>query len=255
MTTQNNTKLKILFKLMQPGGVVTTHWLEKNGIPRDLQQYYLKSGWLEPIGWGAYKKPTDQVGWPGALYAIQTQTEIKVHVGGLFALSLQGYSHYTRLDNERLQLFSPLKTKLPKWFTDYNWQLEIQHHLSSFLPEEIGIKEVELSQFKIKVSTPERAIMECMYLAPKHFDLIEGFHLFEGLVNLKPKLVNELLINCQSVKVKRLFLYLAEKTNQQWLQYIDTKQIDLGTGNRMLKKEGVYISKYLISVPTELAEL
>lgn len=254
MTTQRETYLKILFKVLQPGCVVTADWLESVGISRNLQKYYLKSGWLESIGRGAYKKPGDTVEWQGALNAIQKQTETKVHVGGLSALELQGFSHYFRMQHESLQLFSPLKTKLPKWFVNYNWKQDVQHYQSSFLPPLCGIKAMEQNQMLIDISTPERAIMECLYLAPQKIDLVECYHLIEGLVNLKPKLLNEILSNCSSVKVKRLFLYLAEKANHQWFQFLDTDKIGIGTGNRMLEEKGVYIAKYLISVPKELAE-
>jgi len=125
MTTQNPTYLKTLFRLLQPGYVVTGDWLESFGISRNLQKYYLKSGWLESIGRSAFKKPGDTVEWQGALHAIQKQTGIKVHVGGLSALALQGFGHFVRLSDESLHLFSPLKTKLPKWFIDCDWKLEI----------------------------------------------------------------------------------------------------------------------------------
>ena len=255
MTTQVKVYLKILFKVLQPGYVVTADWLESVGISRNLQKYYRKSGWLESIGRGAYKKPGDTVEWQGALNAIQKQTEIKVHVGGLSALEIQGFSHYFRMHTESLQLFSPLKTRLPKWFIDYNWKMDVQHYQSSFLPPNFGIKAMEHNHVLINVSTPERAIMECLYLAPHKIDLVECYQLVEGLANLKPKLLNELLSDCNSVKVKRLFLYMAEKANHQWLQFLNTDQIGIGTGNRMLEEKGVYIAKYLISVPKELAEL
>jgi hypothetical protein len=48
---------------------------------------------------------------------------------------------------------------------------------------------------------------------------------------------------------------MAEKTRHQWLQFIKTEQINLGNGNRMLTKNGVYVSKYQLSIPKELAEL
>ncbi len=255
VTTQKETYLKRLFQLLQPGCVVTVDWLESCGINRNLQKYYLKSGWLEYIGRGAYNKPGDTVAWQGALNAIQKQTNVEVHVGGISALSIHGLSHYLRMSHEALYLFSPLKTKLPKWFVDYDWKVELQHYQSSFLPSGLGIKEVEDKQMKINASTPERAMMECLYLAPQKMDLVECYHLFEGLVNLKPKLVNELLIQCKSVKVKRLFLYMAEKANHQWFRFLNIDQINIGTGNRMLVEKGVFIPKYLLSIPKELAEL
>lgn len=48
---------------------------------------------------------------------------------------------------------------------------------------------------------------------------------------------------------------MAEKISPQWLQFIKTEQINLGNGNRMLTKNGVYVSKYQLSVPKELATL
>ena len=77
--------------------------------------------------------------------------------------------------------------------------------------------------------------------------------IFEGLLNLRPKLLQELLENCNSIKVKRLFLYMASKVNHQWLEFVDRSKIELGTGDRVIVKGGVYISKHRISIPKELA--
>jgi hypothetical protein len=220
-----------------------------------LQKHYLKNGWMQPIGRGAYKKPDDKVEWPGAMNAIQKQLKTKVHVGALSALSLHGYSHYIRMSDETLHLFSLLKINLPKWFTDYNWNLKVNHKHTSFIPEDLGITEYEVNKIQVAISTPERAIIECLLLAPDNMDLVECYQIMEGLVNLKPQLVNALLQNCNSVQAKRLFLYIADKAKHQWLQFIKTEDIDLGKGNRMIAEKGVYNSKYLISIPKELAEL
>jgi len=257
MTTHKRTKLRKLIEVLQAGNVITVALLDKLGISNDLRKYYLESGWIEALGRGAYKKPNDNIEWQGAINAIQKQTNIQVHVGGLSALSLQGYSHYLRFSTESLQLFSPQRTKLPKWFLDYPWDVNIFHKQSSFLSNNLGYKEIEIKQIPVTISTPERAILECLYLAPQITDLVECYQLLEGLVNIRPKLIMELLVNCKSVKVKRLFLYMAEKANHQWFQFIQPSSIDLGKGKRMLTKKGAstYIAKYLISIPKELAEL
>ena len=49
-----------------------------------------------------------------------------------------------------------------------------------------------------------------------------------------------------------LFLYMASKANHQWLDFVDQSRIELGTGDRVIVKGGVYISKYKISIPKEL---
>jgi hypothetical protein len=47
---------------------------------------------------------------------------------------------------------------------------------------------------------------------------------------------------------------MASKANHQWLDFVDQSKIELGTGDRVIVKGGVYISKYKISVPKELTE-
>ena len=60
----------------------------------------------------------------------------------------------------------------------------------------------------------------------------------EGLNNLRPKQVLQLLEACTSVKVKRLFLYMAEKTEHSWFNFLAVDKIDLGNGKRQLAKNG-----------------
>ena len=95
-------------------------------------------------------------------------------------------------------------------------------------------------------------MMECIYLARTSPDLVECYDLMEGLNNVRPDHVQTLLEQCQSVKVKRLFLYLAEKAEHSWLRTVDLSQIDLGKGKRSLVKGGVFIDKYQITVPEDL---
>ncbi|MBU0489370.1 MAG: type IV toxin-antitoxin system AbiEi family antitoxin [Bacteroidetes bacterium] len=255
MSTKKESYLKTLFKSLNSGTIVTTEWLKNTGISNDLIIYYLRSGWLESIGQGAYKKPDDVVEWPGAIHAIQYQNRTNVHVGGLSALELHGFSHYLRLSKQKLYLFTLPNIKLPKWFSSKDWNKEIFQKRTAFLPQKTGVKEFEKNNITIKISSPERAIMECLYLTPGEHDLAECYHVFEGMGNLRPKLLEELLVSCNSLKVKRLFLYMAEKANHQWFQFLKTEKIDMGKGIRMIVKDGTYIPKYLISIPKELAEL
>ncbi len=97
-------------------------------------------------------------------------------------------------------------------------------------------------------------MLECLYLAPESFDLVECYQIMEGLNNLRPKLVQQLLEACTSIKAKRLFLFMAEKSGRQWLHYLDVSKVNLGSGVRSLAKDGAYVSKYKITVPKELAE-
>lgn len=77
----------------------------------------------------------------------------------------------------------------------------------------------------------------------------------EGLTTLRPKLLHPLLEQCGSVKVKRLFLYMAEKAGHDWFKRLDTAKFDLGAGARTVTKGGVYVSRYGLTVPEELEKL
>lgn len=255
MTTNSDKKLMSLLANHVPETVLLASWLEKNGISRELQQYYLKSGWLESLGSGAFKRPNENVKWFGALHSIQRQADMPVHVGGLTSLSLQGLAHYARLGNELLYLFSNHYVNLPKWFRDQEWGLKVKHVKTKILPISLGLIEFKEGAVTLQISSPERAIFECLYLTPNQFDIVECYQMLEGLSNLRPKVLQELLEKCSSIKVKRLLLFMASKANHQWLSFIDTTKIELGKGDRILVKGGVYISQHRISIPKELAAL
>ncbi len=246
------SNLKKLLELHRPGTVSLASWLQKQGISRDLQKRYRRSGWLESIGPGAFKRPGDEVTWRGALHALQVQADLPVHPGALTALAMQGYAHYVRLGQETVFLFSPPRATLPAWFKQYDWGARIQHLRTSMLPVALGLQDYDDRNFAVRISSPERAILECLYLAPDEMDLLECAQLMEGLVNLRPKLVQTLLTACSSIKVKRLFLFLADKFHHPWFPLIDASKIELGRGDRSLAKGGVYVAKYHLVLPESL---
>jgi hypothetical protein len=220
----------------------------------DLQKRYKASNWLEVMGAGAMIRAGDKVGYEGAMYALQTQAGLTIHPGGRTALSLQGKAHYLELSAKKVTLFGSAKEMLPGWFQKHDWGMSVDYHPTSFLPVDIGMVDVELKTFSIKVSAPARAVMECLYLAPEKQELMECYELMEGLNNVRPKFIQSLLEQCQSVKVKRLFIYMAEKAGHEWVQHLDLKKVDVGAGKRSIVKKGVYVAKYQITVPRELEE-
>ena len=84
---------------------------------------------------------------------------------------------------------------------------------------------------------------------PHAFDYEHAAHLIENLHFLRPVLLQKLLQQCTSIKVKRLFLYLAEKYQLPCFPHLDADQFDLSKGKRVIGKGGEYISTYQISVP------
>lgn len=252
MSLYNETKINKLLKDWPVGAVYLSSWLNKDDVSTQLLDRYKKSNWLSSIGTGAVIRQGDKVDYYGAIYALQKQAGLSIHVGGRSALSLQGKGQYIDMSSSRVVLVGGSREKLPAWFKKYEWGVKLDYFATSFLPADIGLVDFEMPNFSVKISSPARAMMECLYLAPKHQEFYECYELMEGLNTLRPKSVQELLESCSSVKVKRLFLYMAEKCEHDWLEYLDLTKVGLGSGKRSLLENGVYISKYQITVPREL---
>lgn len=238
--------------MQPPGTVMLSSWLVGQGYSHDLQQRYKKGGWLESVGSGAYIRKNEPVKYLGALYALQVQAGLTIHPGGRTALSLLGKAQYIEFNESKIVLFGGADEKLPAWFKHHDWGVQIEYHPTSFLKHNIGFTDMDAGNFSIRISNSARAIMECLYLSPVKQDLVECYELMEGLNNLSPSQVQSLLENSHSIKVKRLFLYMAEKANHSWLSHLDLAKIDLGKGKRSIVKNGAYIEKYGITVPKEL---
>ena len=255
MTIQKREKLKNLQNNWPHGAIVTSIQLRRLGISRQLVQSYIQQGWVKPLGSGAYQKAKDQIKWYGALASLQQQNKLLIHVGGPTAMAVWGASHYLRLSiKERVFLFSEPDTYLPRWFYKHPWKPLIKHIKTSFLGSKLAIKFYNYQNVKISLSSLERAIMECLYISPKHLTLLECYQMLEGLRTLRPSLVQKILVNCNSIKVKRLFLYMAEKANLPVFKKLKLRSINLGSGDRSIVKNGLYNSKYKITLPKELIE-
>jgi hypothetical protein len=232
--------------------VVLASFLNEAGIPHKIQHNYKKKAWLNPIGQGAFLKFKDEkASFEGAVYSLQKQAKLKIHIGGLSALILNGYSHYVRFKNF-WQIFAERGIVLPKWFTKYDFGDKDKWTLfnTDFLPyHKDDFIEYDCKTFTVSISTPERALFEALYLAPKDVDLDEIAQIFGLSADLKPHYIQRLLETCKSIKVKRLFLYLAEKSNELWFKYLDISKIDLGKGVCVISKtNGHYDNKYRIMI-------
>ncbi|HQU93414.1 MAG TPA: type IV toxin-antitoxin system AbiEi family antitoxin [Pyrinomonadaceae bacterium] len=252
MSTDTPTKINQLLNSQPPGVVFQSRWLTTQGYSLDLQRKYRTGKWLESIGNGAMIRAGDSVGYEGAIYALQKQTNMSLHPGGRTALALLGKAHYLERDTQRIIIFGAQGEDLPAWFRHHAWGVKVEYYPTTFLPPEFGLTEIELKTFSIKVSSAARALMECLYLAPEKQDLMECYELMEGLNSLRPDQVQSLLEKSTSIKVKRLFLYLAEKAGHRWFNQLKPELVNLGSGKRSIVKRGIYIDKYQITVPKEL---
>ncbi|MEI7738306.1 MAG: type IV toxin-antitoxin system AbiEi family antitoxin [Betaproteobacteria bacterium] len=253
MSLIESKKINHLINDWPSGTVYLSSWLKQLGISGQLLNRYKKSGWLVSIGSGAVKRVGDEVGYQGAIYALQSQRNSSIHVGGKSALELQGRLHYLKLKTTSVSLFGDWKEHLPLWFSSVDWGVPLEYHLTSFLPADLELMDLGVGNFTIKISSPLRAFFECLYLAPEKQDLMECYELMEGLNNLRPMQVQKILEACESIKVKRLFVFMAEKAGHAWFKHVDLSKVNLGTGKRSIVMGGQLDSKYQITLPRELA--
>ncbi|MEE9321723.1 MAG: type IV toxin-antitoxin system AbiEi family antitoxin domain-containing protein [Granulosicoccus sp.] len=267
------SKLNRLEQILPEGLLVDASWLERHGYYRSQRSQYVSSGWLEQPTRGVFCRPRGVVSWEQVVISLQTLLEFPVSVGGRSALESQGYAHYLSQSQKYIHLYCD--KKLPAWvFKIEIDQSFIFHNRLRYLPEvELSPQALSLTErtlenetldgalrinrwgqwrWPLVMSMPERAYLELLDELPQK----ETFHMadviMEGLVNLSPRRMQLLLESCQSVKVKRLFFFFAERHQHRWLAHINHEKIDLGKGKRMLVKGGKLDTKYQITVPEEI---
>ena len=274
MNVHVGTKLNFLAKALPEGLLVDAAWLEQRGYYRSLRSQYVAAGWLEQPTRSVFCRPRGIISWEQVVISLQTLLEYPISVGGRTALELQGYAHYLPHSQQAIHLYCD--KKLPSWVSKLKLEQGfIYHNRSRFLPKIKHSSSAHLISEPFKanselnlegnlrvtlwgqwdwplvMSTPERAILELLDELPKK----ESFHLadvtMEGLVNISPRRMQSLLEQTSSVKIKRLFLFFADRHQHRWLSQIDRSKTDLGKGKRMLVKGGKLNLKYQITVPGE----
>jgi hypothetical protein len=205
--------------------------------------------------------------------ALQTLLHHDLAVGGRTALELHGYAHYVRRKTTAVHLYGPQKppTWLPELLSDVQFiyhndaklfrkqrvstaphSLEADAKPARARPESILVQPWGQWNWPLMLSSPERAVLELLDELPEH----ETFHdvdvLMEGLSTLSPIRLQKLLVDCKSVKVKRLFFYFADRHQHAWLKRLDRGAIDLGKGKRMIVKDGRFDAAHMITVPRSL---
>ncbi len=254
-------------------------WLERKGYSSALRNQYVKAGWLEQPARSVFRRPGGVLKWQHVVISLQHLLRIHPFVGGRTALSLHGYDHYVSSSGPtEVHLYHP--DKLPAWLFTLDCDATFVCHNSQRLfrndpiHRDLGNQGINLQtgtttssdhlgsslteqnwghwDWPITLSTPERAILELLDEVPRRETFHQADMLMEGLGSLSPHRVQKLLEDCKSVKVKRLFLWLAHRHGFRFLNRINEARIDLGSGKRSLVKGGHLDPDYLITVPEEM---
>jgi hypothetical protein len=266
--------LNRLERELPEGILVDATWLKNRGYSRQLLSHYVQTGWLEQPARGVYRRPRGSLTWQHVVVSLQTFLEYPLTVGGRAALELHGYAHYLSQTERQVDLYGPKPP--PSWLSKLGPKLAFDYHNSGKLfrthgtasefskvlaggvpaKDQLTLSLTELPwgpwDWKLILSTPERALLELLDELPNR----ESFHqvdmLMQGMTNLSPRRLKKLLSDCKNVKVKRLFFFFADRHRHAWLKALKNETFDLGTGKRMLVKGGRLDHTYQITVPGDL---
>ena len=211
-------KLKDLLSKWPANAVVTSEWLSHEGFYPQLIRRYVNSGWLVKIGNGAFARKGDNVTWEGFVCALQQKYKNSFHIGAASALEYSGYAHFLPAlgKSSFLFLFSnnlEKREKLPAWFVD-NADVGCELIRKKIFKDScIGLKTKVFSSLPLLMSIPERAVLEMLAIIPNKETYGMANLVMQGMQGLRAEWVQKLLVNCVSIKAKRLFLYFSEKYN------------------------------------------
>jgi len=261
----NSIRRKEVYELMPEGIITTRKWLMERNLSRHAIDNLIKSKQLELLSNGIYVRNASKISWQSVIYTLQEILQTDLIIGGITALELQGFSHYLSFSEKKvIHLFG--NDEAPEWINGVIPQTTfIKHSLTSLFgkitADPLDSKNKSLAHNftvekdwdegmkKIIASSPERAYMEILLDVPKKVSFEHADQLMQGMTTLSPRSLQKLLELCQNVKVKRLFLWFADRQNYVWLDKINRGNITLGSGNRMLIKGGKLDNKYKITVP------
>lgn len=251
MSIENKNKLNCLLQQRNQGGVFLSTWLNVNGYSNQLQKKYRDSGWLTALSKGVMYRTGDTLRSFPVLESYNSQLEKSYHIAAHSALELAGFNHYVPMGKPILMIRHQKQEPVPAWMKN----LDLDYSLKFFSTETFSKHQHALFNTDyphIQASVPEQAFLECLLLATEHYSYMDLYYIMEQLTTLRPIVVQELLENTSNLKVKRMFLYMAEKAEHYWFESLDLEKIKLGTGKHQLVENGVYIPKYKITVPREL---
>jgi hypothetical protein len=245
-----STKIQKLLEKWPQGAIKTVSGLKESGYSQSLINHYRKSGWINSVADGVVIRAGDTPTIFSAVATLQNDLKLDVRIGGITALELLGGAHYIRKGESAFHLFGNPK-RLPTWVRNYDWKEELKYHSTTLFKEgfKAGLKSFSQDGIKVSISNQVQALLEFLSLVPMEHTAEEAKELMGSLTTPVPAKVQQLLGECHSYKVKRLFLLLADECNHAWFNKLDITSIDLGKGSMSLSKGGRYSKKYKLIVP------
>ena len=213
MGNLKHSLIKQLQTSLPRGAPIDVRALARLGISAKLAAHYAATGWLVRLAQGVYAFPADELSAHGTIRFLQARVA-GLHVAGKSALALQGVRHNLGMRAQWV-LWGDVRFALPAWFTARFPARYVSARLFEWPDEALAAKTLATPPGVtegLRVSVPERALLELLYDVGTHQGLEEAHNLFENLGNPRKEMLGRLLACCTSVKTVRLFLTWARET-------------------------------------------
>lgn len=278
MGIETQQKLNQLQRDLPEGMLATARWLGNKGYSHQLLKKYKQGGWLVSPVRGVYRRPGPSLKWQQVVASLQLFAQLPLHLGGKTALIHRGLAHYLQFGRpETIHLYGT--ASLPVWVSELSVEERFQRHSDAAFdlprvfrdsdrrilnqqgrvmqPGDLEASGLTLFSWDtwdwdLVYSSEERAVLELLEDVPDQETVASADTLIQGLTNLRPQRLTRMLKACRSIKVKRLFLALAERHQHAWFGQLDLSKVDLGRGKRVLVRGGVLHPRYQITLPADL---
>ncbi len=220
LSISKTLRLKALLDDLPPEFIVDTAWLKGRGIDSKFIHNYVKQGWIKRVVRGVYQHPlphqeeSEELSWQVVLLSLQQLMGYDVHLGGRDALDQSGFVHFLMLGKWQYIHFYG---NVPSWLNRLPTTDKIIVQRSTlFGGDSVGIIDhyspefnrewtANVWQWPIRISSPERAILELIARLRRNSDFEYVSKYFESLIELRPKLLMMLLKACRSIKKETVF--------------------------------------------------
>jgi hypothetical protein len=209
MDAQTSGKLNRLLAELGDTRLVSSRWLRAQGYSNSLVARYVGSGWLVSPARGVYMRMGGRLQWEGVVRSLQVGEGVPLHIGGRFALALQGHEHYLRLgDAGTITLYG--SERPPGWLGKLSLEQRFEFLGKGpfdlpAVPVTAEVSEKTLSEVgqawhsaspgvdAFVCSTPERAMLELCDGVSDAALVYEADALMQAMTTLRPQRVGLLL--------------------------------------------------------------
>ena len=241
--------------------MVDARWLARQGVGPSAVLAYVKDGWLEELVPGVYRRPLPSgaktVHWETLALSFHQIMGYSIHLGADTALAIRGIRYNVPI-NRRTNVWC-YGAKFPEWISYIpSGNPLILRPNDLFDDPSIGLILGTMSEndqgvrgWTLRVSTPERAILESLNEIRTTVDYRDMDELFDLSRDLRPMRLQPLLQSCMSAKVLRLFFVFADRHEHPWTKNLDRHTLNLGDEVLTAAEQGVVHPHYNMIVPEE----